>query len=109
VLRLAFQSLENFVAERASPLPGASNVGVPNLATTSKFIVRIPEGCAKWAQDLYWFGKNVRTSSLQWLALPAPLMIKTHSRGDKWGREVGEALKSIFWVEVELRSYEVES
>jgi hypothetical protein len=28
------------------------------------------------AQDLYWFSKNVPTSSHRWLALPAPLMIK---------------------------------
>jgi hypothetical protein len=96
VSRLAIRSLENFVAEHASSLPGASNVGVPNLAATGKFIVRVLEGCPRWAHDLYWFRKNVPTSSLQWLTLPAPLMIKTHSMGYKWRREGGEAPKSIF-------------
>jgi hypothetical protein len=40
-------------------------VGVLNLALTSKFIVRISgsKWCARWVQDLYWFGQNVPTSS----------------------------------------------
>jgi hypothetical protein len=46
--------LEEFRRERASPLPGAPNVDVSNLAPTSKFIVRVPGSgrCARWAQDL---------------------------------------------------------
>jgi hypothetical protein len=53
-------------------------VSVSYLASTSKFIVRVLSsgGCARRAQDLYWFGQNVPTSSHRWLALPAPLMIK---------------------------------
>jgi hypothetical protein len=32
--------------------------GVTNLAPISKFIVRVlgSRRCARWAQDLYWFG-----------------------------------------------------
>jgi hypothetical protein len=53
-------------------------VGVSYLAPTSKFIVRVSGsgGCARRAQDLYWFTQNVSTSSHRWLVLPAPLMIK---------------------------------
>jgi hypothetical protein len=47
------------------------------------------------AQDLYWFEQNVPTSSHRWLALPAPLMIKTRSSGYKRTREGGEAPKSL--------------
>jgi hypothetical protein len=52
---LAIRSLENFVAECASPLNSASTVGVSNLALTSKFIVCVlgSRGCARWAQDLH--------------------------------------------------------
>jgi hypothetical protein len=52
---LAIQSLENFVAEHTSPLPGTLTVDVLNLAPTSKFIVYVPgsKGCGWWAQDLY--------------------------------------------------------
>jgi hypothetical protein len=62
-------------------LPRTSTVRVSNLAPTIKFIVHAlgSRGCARWAQDLYWFGQNVPISSHQWLALPAPLMIKTYS------------------------------
>jgi hypothetical protein len=58
---------------KANPL-----VGVSYLAPTSKFIVRGLgfRGCARRAQGLYWFGQNIPTSSHQWLALPAPLIIK---------------------------------
>jgi hypothetical protein len=79
------------------------SVGVSNLAPTSKFIVRVPGsgGCARWAQDLNWFGQNVPTSSHRRLALPAPLMIETHSRGYKRAR--GRRLPSLFiGVAVEL-------
>jgi hypothetical protein len=91
--------LGEFRRGKRKSLPGASTVGVSNLALTSKFNVCVSgsRGCARWAQDLYWFRKNVPTSSHQWLALPAPLMIKTRSRGYKWGREGGEAPKSPFW------------
>jgi hypothetical protein len=95
-LFLAIQSLENFVAELARPLPGT--IGVLNLTPTSKFIVHIlgSGGCVWWAQGLYWFGQNVPTS-IQWgLALPTPLLIKTRSRGYKRAREGGEAPKSLF-------------
>jgi hypothetical protein len=53
-------------------------VGVSYLTPISKFIVRIPgfRGCVRRAQDLYWFGQNVSTSSHQWLALLALLIIK---------------------------------
>jgi hypothetical protein len=55
-----------------------TSVGVLYLAPTSKFIVCVlsSRGCARRAQDLYWFGQNVPTSSHRWLALPAPLIIK---------------------------------
>jgi hypothetical protein len=73
-------------------------VGVSYLAPTSKFIVRVlgSRGCARWAQGLYWYTQNIPTSSHWWLALPAPLMIKTHSRGYKWAREGREATMSLF-------------
>jgi hypothetical protein len=48
---------------------------------------------------------NVPTSSHWWLTLPAPLMIKTRSRGYKRERG-GEAPKSLIEVEVELRVIE---
>jgi hypothetical protein len=50
--------LEELHRERARSLPGAPTVGVSNLASTSKFIMCIPgfKPCARWAQDLYWFG-----------------------------------------------------
>jgi hypothetical protein len=81
------------------------SVGVSNLAPTSKFIVRVlgSGGCARWAQDLYWFGHNVPTSSHRWLALPAPLMIKARSKGYKRAREEGEATKSLIKVELEVK------
>jgi hypothetical protein len=65
----------------------STGVGVSNLAPTSKFIVRILGygGCARWAQDLYWFGQNVPTSSHQRLVIPVPLMIKACGRGYKQG------------------------
>jgi hypothetical protein len=83
-------------------------VSVSNLALTSKFIVRVLGlgACARWAQDLYWFRQNVPTSNHQRLALPAPLMVKTRSRGYKWAREGGEDTKSLIVVEVELRATE---
>jgi hypothetical protein len=73
-------------------------VGVSNLDPTSKFIVGVSSSgaCVQWAQDLYWFRQNVPTSSHRWLALPAPWMIKTRSRGYKRVRERGEAPKSLF-------------
>jgi hypothetical protein len=60
VSRLAILSLENLVAERASPLPGTPTVDVSYLVPTSKFIVRVPgsKGCAQCAQDLYLFGQK---------------------------------------------------
>jgi hypothetical protein len=66
---------------------------VSNLTPTSKFIAHVPGsgGCAQWAQDLFWFRQDVPTSSHRWLALPTPLMIKTHSRGYKREREGGDA------------------
>jgi hypothetical protein len=45
--------------------------------------------CGLWAQDLYWFGQNVPTSSLWRLALPTPLLLKDRSRGYKRAREGG--------------------
>jgi hypothetical protein len=91
--------------ECASPLPGVPTVGVSNLALASKFIVRVlgSRRCAWWAQDLYWFGQNVPTSSHRRLALRGPLMIKARSRGYKLAREGGEAPKSLIVMEAELR------
>jgi hypothetical protein len=60
---------------------------------------RAPEG-VRWAQDLYWFGQNVPTSSHRRPALPAPLTIKAHIRGYKQAREGGETPKSLFMVDV---------
>jgi hypothetical protein len=82
--------------------------GVLNLAPTNKFIMRIlvSRGCGRWAQDLYWFEQNVSTSRNRRLALPAPLMIKTRSRGFKRARKGGEAPTSLIGVEVELRATE---
>jgi hypothetical protein len=79
--------LEELRQERTSPLPCVPTVGASNLALTSKFIVCVlgSRRCARWAQDLYWFGQNVPTSSHRWLALPGPLMIKARSRGYKQG------------------------
>jgi hypothetical protein len=58
--------------------------------------------CTWWEQDLYWFGQNISTFSHRWLALSAPLMIKAHSRGYKWG-EREERLSSLLswwrWVQ----------
>jgi hypothetical protein len=90
--------------EHTSPLPGASTVDISNLAPISKFIVRVSGSgwCVRWAQDLYWFRQNLHTSSHRWLGLPAPLMIKTCSRGYRRVREGGEAPKSLFGVGVEL-------
>jgi hypothetical protein len=50
----SFQSLDNLVTERASPLPSVSTVAISHLALTSKFIVRVPSsrGCARRAQGL---------------------------------------------------------
>jgi hypothetical protein len=63
--RLAIRSLDNLVVERARPLPGAPPVSVSYLVPTSKFIVHVPGsgGCARRAQDLYWFGQYVSTFS----------------------------------------------
>jgi hypothetical protein len=60
---LAIQSLDDLITERASPLPGTPIVGVSYLAPTNKFIVCVlgSRGCARRAQDLYWFGQNVPT------------------------------------------------
>jgi hypothetical protein len=60
-------------------------ISVSNLAPTSKFIVRVlgSGGCARLTQDLYWFGQNIPTSCHWRLVLPAPLMIRTRSRGYK--------------------------
>jgi hypothetical protein len=110
-LLLTIQSLDNLVAERAMPLPGAPIVGVPYLALTSKFIVHVPgsRGCAQRAQGLYWFGQNVPTSSHRRLEVPTPLMIKVIV-GVTSGREREERLPSLFIrVEVELGSCMVES
>jgi hypothetical protein len=49
----------------------------------------------RWAQDLYSFGQKVPTSGHRRLVLPAPLMIKTHSRGYMRPGEGGEAPKSL--------------
>jgi hypothetical protein len=40
-------------------------------ARTSKFVCMCSgsEWCAQWVHDLYWFGQNVPTSSLPWLAV----------------------------------------
>jgi hypothetical protein len=59
----AIQNLDDLVAEHASPLPGTPNIGVSYLTPTSKFTVRVPSsrGCARRAQDLYWFRQNVPT------------------------------------------------
>jgi hypothetical protein len=67
----------------------SGHISVSNLALTSKFIVRVPGsgGWTWWAQDLYWFGQNVPTSSYRRFALPTPLMIKAHSRGYKQGKK----------------------
>ena len=90
------------------PLPDTLIVGISNIVSISKFIVRVPGSgrCAQWAQDLYWFEQNVPTSSNRWLVLPAPLMIKARSRGYKRWREDGEAPKSLIVVEVKLRIIE---
>jgi hypothetical protein len=72
-------------------------VGVFNLALTSKFVVCVPgfRWFARRGQDLYWFRQNVPTSNHRRFALPAPLMIESHSRGYKQAREGGEAPKSL--------------
>jgi hypothetical protein len=74
----AIQSLENLVIERARPVLGVPIVCVSYLGPISKFFMHVLSsgGCARMAQDLYWFGQNVPTSSHQCLALPTPLMIK---------------------------------
>jgi hypothetical protein len=90
---LANLSLKSFVVN-VQALPSFS---VSNLASTSKFIVRVLgfKRYARWTQDLYWFRQNVPTSSHWWLALPTPWMIKAHSRGYKRAREGGEAPKAL--------------
>jgi hypothetical protein len=81
--------------------------GVSNIAPISKFIVRTLDSCVVGARFiLVWH--NVPTFSNQHLALPAPSMIKTRSRGTS-GRERDEKLSSLYGVEVELRNYRVES
>jgi hypothetical protein len=62
--------------------------------------------CTQWAQDLYWFGQNVPTSSLWLLALSTPLLINACSRGYKQVRDGEEAPKSLVVEEVELRTKE---
>jgi hypothetical protein len=54
----AIRSLENLVAERARPLPGAPTVDVSYLAPACKFIVRVlgSEGVHEGHKILYWFG-----------------------------------------------------
>jgi hypothetical protein len=44
-------------------------------------------GFGRWAQVLYSFGQNIPISSLQWLVLPAPLLLDARSRGYKRARE----------------------
>jgi hypothetical protein len=80
-----------------------NNVGVSNLTPTSKFVVCVPGfgRCARSAQDLYWFEQNIPTSSHRRLALPTPLMIKTHSTRYKQAIEREERLPSLLFV-VEL-------
>jgi hypothetical protein len=74
-----------------------SLVGVSNLASTSKFIVRVLG--SRWrtwrVQDLYRFVQNVPTSSHRRLVLPLPLTIKVRSRGYKQARDGGEAHTSL--------------
>ena len=85
-------------------------IGVSNLALTSKFVCVCVLGSRRWAQDLYWFGQNVPTSSPRWLALLTPLLINARIRGYKWTRERGEAPKYLMVEEVELiKGYRVES
>jgi hypothetical protein len=85
--------LGEFRRRKRKSLPGTSTIGVSNLALKSKFnaCVSGSRGCARWA---YWFRKNVPTSSHQWLALPAPLMVKTRSRVTSGG-EREERLPSL--------------
>jgi hypothetical protein len=56
--------------------------------------------CARWTQGLYWFGQNVPTSSVRRLALLAPLLLKTRSRGYK-SSEVSYA-----WVDLKITKLE---
>jgi hypothetical protein len=81
-LHRAIWSLENFVVECASIVPGTPTIGVSNLALTNKFIMHVSGSrwWAQWAHDLYWFRHNVPTSHRR-LVLPTPLMMKTRSRG----------------------------
>jgi hypothetical protein len=93
--------------ERASPQPGKPTVGVSNLASTNRFIVRVPGSgrCARWAQGLDWFGQNVPTSNHRRFALPVPLMIKARSRGYKQRERVRRGSEvTLFVVEVVTRS-----
>jgi hypothetical protein len=95
----AIRSLKNFVGNTQGPYL-APTFGVSNLALTSKFIVRVPGSgrCARWTQDLYWFGQNVPTSSHKRLTLPTPLMIKARSRGYKRAREREGTLPCLLFV-----------
>jgi hypothetical protein len=64
---------------------------------------------SRWAQGLYWFKRNVPTTSLRWLALLAPLLLKAHSRGYKRARGREEEHPSLLCVggpkTTELESY----
>jgi hypothetical protein len=68
-----------------------------NLALTNKFIMCVPgyRRCARWVQDLRWFGQNVTTSGHRRLMFLTPLMTKARSRGYKQAREEGDAPKSL--------------
>jgi hypothetical protein len=92
------QSLDNFIAEHASPLPSAPTVGVLNLAQPFNllYVFQAPKGVHS-GRKIYT--GSSRTSLLAVISglLPAPLMIKTHSNDYKWAREGGEAPKSLFW------------
>jgi hypothetical protein len=90
-------ALEELRREFLNLVPRVPPIGVSSLALTCKFIVHVSGSrrCARWAQDLNWFGQNVPTFSHQRLALPTPLMIKARSRGYKQAREGGEAPKCL--------------
>jgi hypothetical protein len=76
-------------------------------APTNKFVcVPSSRWGARWAHDLYSFEKNISTSSLWRLVLPAPMLLNAHSRGYKPGRE-GRAPKSLFaWMDLQTMGLE---
>jgi hypothetical protein len=91
-------SLDNFIAEHASPLPSAPTVGVLNLSQQFNLLYAFQAPKGVHSGRKIYTGSS-RTSLLAVIGglLPASLMIKTHSSDYKWAREGGEAPRSLFW------------